>query len=163
MDTKTIVSNTLAGILIAVMNLTVAISVAALMFAGLPPEFLAPGIVVLLIGTVVVGLGGTLFSDYQGVICAPRSGLAPVFAAIVAGLYSLMSDAGASVILPTLLMGIMVTSAVTGLFLILLGQLKLGNLVRYIPYPVMGGFFLPESAISSFVAVSRLPWVIPLD
>ena len=74
-------------------------------------------------------------------ICAPRSGLAPVFAAIVAGLYSLMSDAGASVILPTLLMGIMVTSAVTGLFLILLGQLKLGNLVRYIPYPVMGGFF----------------------
>jgi len=46
------------------MNLTVAISVAALMFAGLPPEFLAPGIVVLLIGTVVVGLGGTLFSDY---------------------------------------------------------------------------------------------------
>ena len=141
MDTKTIISNTLAGILIAVMNLTVAISVAALMFAGLPPEFLAPGIVVLLIGTVVVGLGGTLFSDYQGVICAPRSGLAPVFAAIVAGLYSLMSDAGASVILPTLLMGIMVTSAVTGLFLILLGQLKLGNLVRYIPYPVMGGFF----------------------
>jgi len=64
MDTKTIISNTLAGILIAVMNLTVAISVAALMFAGLPPEFLAPGIVVLLIGTVVVGLGGTLFSDY---------------------------------------------------------------------------------------------------
>jgi len=35
----------------------------------------------------------------------------------------------------------MVTTLVTGLFLLLLGRLKLGNLVRYIPYPVTGGFF----------------------
>ena len=65
---KTIISNALAGILMAVMNITVAISVAALMFAGTRPEYLAPGIVVLLIGTLVVGIGGTLFSGFGGVV-----------------------------------------------------------------------------------------------
>jgi len=140
MNTKQI-SNILAGVLIGVMNITVAISVAALMFAGTDPSFLAPGIVVLLIGTVVVGLGGTFLSDYPGVICAPRSGLAPVFAAIVGGVYANMSDQPPDTVLPTMLVAIMVASVVTGLFLMLLGQLKLGHLVRYIPYPVMGGFF----------------------
>jgi SulP family sulfate permease len=140
MNTKQI-SNILAGMLIGVMNITVAVSVAALMFAGTNPSFLAPGIVVLLIGTVVVGLGGTFLSDYPGVICAPRSGLAPVFAAIFVGIHANMSGQPPDEVLPTMLVAIMVSSVVTGLFLMLLGQLKLGHLVRYIPYPVMGGFF----------------------
>ena len=35
----------------------------------------------------------------------------------------------------------MVTTTFAGLFLLLLGRLKLGNLMRYIPYPVTGGIF----------------------
>ena len=35
----------------------------------------------------------------------------------------------------------MATTTFAGLFLLLLGRLKLGNLMRYIPYPVTGGFF----------------------
>lgn len=140
-DGKAVISNTLAGVLIAIMNITVAISVAALMFAGTQPEFLVSGIVVLLIGTLVVGLAGTLFSGFGAVICAPRSGLAPVFAAILGGIFAQLGDSAPGQALPTMLAAIMVTSVVTGIFLILLGQLKLGNLVRYIPYPVMGGFF----------------------
>jgi len=41
----------------------------------------------------------------------------------------------------TIIAAIMVTTVITGLFLLLLGRMKLGNLVRYIPYPVTGGFF----------------------
>ncbi|MBL4572765.1 MAG: SLC26A/SulP transporter family protein, partial [Gammaproteobacteria bacterium] len=41
----------------------------------------------------------------------------------------------------TIIVAIMVTTTFAGLFLLLLGRLKLGNLVRYIPYPVTGGFF----------------------
>lgn len=143
MSSHTIISNTLAGVLIAVMNITVAISVAALMFSGMPADYFAPGIVVLLIGTVVIGLGGTLFCDFGGVICAPRSGLAPVFATITGAIYASLAvqSADPSAIMPTMLVAIMVASMATGVFLILLGQLRLGNLVRYIPYPVMGGFF----------------------
>jgi SulP family sulfate permease len=35
---------------------------------------------------------------------------------------------------------IAVVSVITGVFLFLLGRLRLGNLIRYIPYPVIGGF-----------------------
>lgn len=157
MGTKVIISNVLAGILIGVMNITTAISVAALMFAETDPQYLAAGNVVLLIGTVVIGLSGTLASDFRGVICAPHSGLAPVFAAIVSGIYLKLGGQAPEQALPTILAAIMTASIVTGIFLIVLGQLKLGNLVRYIPYPVMGGF-LPESALSSSRAASQWQW-----
>ncbi|MEX0618834.1 MAG: SulP family inorganic anion transporter [Pseudohongiellaceae bacterium] len=141
MQKDKIISNVLAGVLVAVMNVTVAISVAALIFTNTSPDFLAPGIVVLLLGTLITGLGATLFSDFKGVISGPRSGLAPVFAAIVSGIFVFMEGEPTADTLATAIMALMVTAVVSGAFLIFLGKLRLGGLVRYIPYPVMGGFF----------------------
>ncbi len=142
MSARILISNVMAGGLIGIINITVAISVAALMFAGTPPEYFAAGVAVLLVGTVISALGGTLASGFPGVIVAPRSGLAPVFAGLVAAIVTTMTAEGRSdAILPTIIMTIMVTALSTGLVLVLLGYLRLGNLVRYIPYPVMGGFF----------------------
>ncbi|NNM60094.1 MAG: cyclic nucleotide-binding domain-containing protein [Legionellales bacterium] len=42
--------------------------------------------------------------------------------------------------LPTLLVGIMLSGLVVGIFLYFLGKFNLGNLFRYIPYTVIGGF-----------------------
>jgi SulP family sulfate permease len=137
---RQLVSNSLAGILMAVINITVAVSEAVLMFSGTTPQFLAVGIVALLMSMLIIGSGGTLFSGFGGVICSPRSALAPVFATIISSVYvTLHSEPDSQ--LPTVLMAIMVTSIVTGIFLLLLGRFRLGNLVRYIPYPVMAGFF----------------------
>lgn len=141
MSPKAVISNAMAGGLIAVINVTVAISVAALIFAGQPAAWFAAGVTVLLVATVVSGLGGTLASGFPGVIVGPRSGLAPVFAGMVAGIAAHMATGEAARVLPTILATIMATTLVAGLFLLLLGQLRLGSLVRYIPYPVMGGFF----------------------
>lgn len=142
MSARVLISNVMAGGLIGVINITVAISVAALMFAGTQPQYFAAGVAVLLVGTVISALGGTSASGFPGVIVAPRSGLAPVFAGLVASIVTTMTaDGHPDAILPTIVMTIMVTALSTGLVLVLLGYLKLGNLVRYIPYPVMGGFF----------------------
>lgn len=62
MPPKALISNILAGGLIGIINCSVAISVAALMFSGTRPEYFTAGISVLLIGTLVTGLGGTLGS-----------------------------------------------------------------------------------------------------
>lgn len=140
LKTRQLVSNALAGILMAVINITVAVSEAVLMFSGTKPEYLAVGIVALLMSTLIIGIGGTLFSGFGGVICSPRSALAPVFATIISSVYvTLHSEPDSQ--LPTVLMAVMMTSIVTGIFLLLLGRFKLGSLVRYIPYPVMAGFF----------------------
>ena len=39
-----------------------------------------------------------------------------------------------------MLAAIAITSVLTGIGLYVLGRFKLGNLIRFIPYPVVGGF-----------------------
>lgn len=81
-------ANILSGSLIALVNISVADSVAALLFAQTDPRLMVPGIAILLIGTLVTGLGGSLFSHFHSVICSPRNGLVPVFAVMVTGIYA---------------------------------------------------------------------------
>ena len=134
-------ANILSGSLIALVNISVAVSVAALLFAQTDPRLMVPGIAILLIGTLVTGLGGSIFSDHKPVICSPRNGLVPVFAVMVSSIYLSFGSQYSVAAEATIIAAIMVTTLITGLFLLLLGRLKLGNLVRYIPYPVTGGFF----------------------
>ncbi|MEX2469208.1 MAG: SulP family inorganic anion transporter [Pseudohongiellaceae bacterium] len=134
-------ANILSGGLIALVNISVAVSVAALLFAQTDPRLMVPGIAILLMGTLITGLGGSLFSDFKAVICSPRNGLVPVFAVMVGSIYSSFGSQYSIGAEATIIAAIMVTTVITGLFLLLLGRMKLGNLVRYIPYPVTGGFF----------------------
>jgi|TARA_B100000315_G_scaffold235214_1_gene249950 SulP family sulfate permease len=134
-------ANVLSGTLIALVNISVAVSVAALLFAQTDSRLMVPGIAILLVGTLVTGLGGSLFSDYKAVICSPRNGLVPVFAVMVSSIYFSFGSEYSVGAEATIIAAIMVTTLITGLFLVLLARLKLGNLVRYIPYPVTGGFF----------------------
>ena len=134
-------ANILSGSLIALVNISVAVSVAALLFAQVDPRLMVPGIAVLLVGTLITGLGGTLFSDFKSIICSPRNGLVPVFAVMVGSIYASFGSQYSLGAEATIIMAIMVTTIITGLFLLLIGRMKLGNLVRYIPYPVTGGFF----------------------
>ncbi len=134
-------ANIISGSLLALVNISVAVSVAALLFAQTDPRLMVPGIAVLLMGTLVTGLGGSLFSDHKAVICSPRNGLVPVFAVMVSSIYISFDSQYSIAAEATIIAAIMVSTVVVGLFLLLLGRLKLGNLVRYIPYPVTGGFF----------------------
>ena len=134
-------ANILSGSLIALVNISVAVSVAALLFAQTDVRLMVPGIAIILVGTFVTGVGGALFSDYKAVICSPRNGLVPVFAVMVGSIYTSFGSEYSIGAEATIIAAIMVTTVITGLFLLLLGRLKLGNLVRYIPYPVTGGFF----------------------
>jgi len=135
------IANVISGALIALVNISVAISVAALLFAQTDPRLMVPGIAILLMGTLITGLGGSLFSDFKSVICSPRNGLVPVFAVMVTSIYASFGNEYSIGAEATIIAAFMVTTMITGLFLLLLGRLKLGNLVRYIPYPVTGGFF----------------------
>ena len=134
-------ANIVSGALIALVNISVAISVAALLFAQTDSRLMVPGIAILLIGTFVTGLGGSLFSDHKAVICSPRNGLVPLFAVMVTSIYASFGNQYSIGAETTIIVAIMVTTMITGLFLLLLGRMKMGNLVRYIPYPVTGGFF----------------------
>ena len=133
--------NLTAAALLAVMNITTAISVAALVFSGPLAASLGSGIGLLLIGTAVGGLVIAAGSGYKAVLAGPRSGQAPIVAGLVAGIAVTMEGAPYEEIAATAIASILAATLFIGVVLYGIGQAKLGGLVRYIPFPVMGGFF----------------------
>lgn len=133
--------NITAAAILAVMNITTAISVGALVFSGPLSPFLSIGIGLFLIGTAVGGVLVAAGSGYKAIIAGPRSGQAPIVASLVAGIALTMDAQPIEAIVATSVTAILAASIFISCILFGLGWAKLGGLVRYIPYPVMGGFF----------------------
>jgi hypothetical protein len=140
-DPSILMPNLTAATLLAVMNITTAISVAALVFSGPLAPSLGSGIGLFLIGTAVGGLVIAAGSGYKAVLAGPRSGQAPIVAGLVAGIAVTMEGAPYEEIAATAIAAILAATLFIGLVLYVIGRAKLGGLVRYIPFPVMGGFF----------------------
>lgn len=156
------IENILAGIIRGILAIFATIALAALIFSGPLVEYLSTGIVLLLISTVVIALGGTLGSGYPGIIVALRSATIPIFSAMAAKIAVTMAAQGQEAdVLATVIAAFGITSIVTGLVLVLVGQFGLGRLVRYFPYPVAGGIFAGGgfSLFAGGVSVAQpIPW-----
>ena len=123
------------------LEIVTVIPFAALIFSGVLPTQLAFGIAFIIAGDALLCLVITLTSSYGSTIGimqdAPSAILALAAASLTAALpLALRPTQG----FPTVVMMIVCASLATGIFFILLGQFKLGGLVRYLPYPVLGGF-----------------------
>ena len=128
-----------AGAIIGAVEVVVAISFAALVFGGLLVEHLADGIgLYLLAGALTLGIlawraGG------RGVVGSVQDAAAAVLA-VVATTTALDAFGGPDRAFLTVIAMTMVVTLLTGISLLVLGTFRLGNLVRYVPYPVVGGF-----------------------
>ena len=89
---------------------------------------------------VIVGTLVALSSSCPAVIAIPQDRIVPILALLAGGVAAKMPTATAEQKGMVVLSGIIVVTLITGLFLFGLGRLRLGNLIRYIPYPVIGGF-----------------------
>ena len=129
-----------AGAVVAIFTVIASASFAALIFAGPVRDFVSSGIYMALVTAVVVGSLVALTSSCRGAIAIPQDRIAPILA-----LLGVRICAGAPAATPeqlclAILSAIVLVTLLTGLFLYALGRLRLGNLIRYIPYPVIGGF-----------------------
>jgi SulP family sulfate permease len=115
-------------------------SFAALIFTGPLAPFLGQGIWIGLFTALVVGVIVALASSCPGVVAIPQDRIAPILAILAGSVVARMETASAQEKCLAVLMAIAVVSLITGFFLYFLGRLRLGNLIRYIPYPVVGGF-----------------------
>ena len=130
----------LAGILLYVLEFILLVSFAALVFSG-PAQSLVPfGLGMMLVGNAIFMVILSFTSSYGGSIgVAQESPIAVLAALVTAAQRGLPPGATDEQRLATLMMLIAVTSVATGLFFMLLGRFRLGSLVRFLPYPVMGG------------------------
>ncbi len=138
-----LVQNTSSGLVVGSLGVTLGISLAALIYGGDLGPFLGRGIGIVLLGSTVLSLVISALTSVPGMFASAQDAPAAVLGALSAGL-------GAQLVGGVALVGearffttmaIVASSALaTGVLFLLFGLFRLGNLVRYLPYPVLGGF-----------------------
>ena len=129
-----------AGLIAGVLTITMGTAFSALIFSGPLSGFISQGISLILLGAFIMGALVALKSSYPGTVARPHEIPAAILALTASIIAGKMASATASDAFITVILTIIVTSLATGLFFLLLGSFKAGNLIRFIPYPVIGGF-----------------------
>ncbi len=128
-----------AGLITGVLLVIYAISMAALIFTGPLVEFVPIGIGLALFTAIVVAVIVALTNSMPGIVIMPQDSPA-IILAMMAGAIAVQIPASDPALLPTVIMGLAIATSSVGITCYLLGAFKLGNLIRFIPYPVVGGF-----------------------
>ncbi|WKZ46346.1 MAG: SulP family inorganic anion transporter [Anaerolineales bacterium] len=137
---KILLPSLTAGLIAAIVTISMEISLAALIFSGDLSQFLPGGIGLMLFGAFAVGIVIALTTSLPGMIGVPQDTPAAIVGLIGASIAIAMKGAEPNAVYATVLAAISVTSILTGIFFLLLGRFKASGFVRYIPYPVVGGF-----------------------
>jgi SulP family sulfate permease len=129
-----------AGLVIGVIEVVFAASFAALIFGGALAAHLPDG-VGLNLGAAAILLAILAWTaGRRGVIGSVQDGPAVVIAVTAASAAAAVSRASDAPFL-TVVAIMATTSVATGVVFTMLGISRLGNIARFVPYPVVGGFF----------------------
>lgn len=130
-----------AGLVIGALLVTYAISFTAIAFSGEFAPLLQKAIGIGLFGAAAMAAITALTASYPGTIGGPQDVAAAVLAITIASAASsLPADTSPEQLYATAYATLATASFLTATTFICLGYFKLGNLVRFIPYPVMAGF-----------------------
>lgn len=131
-----------AGLIIGIVEVVLAISFAALIFGGPLNAFLSQGIGIALVGSILSGVCIVLLTSTPGTVSGnqdiPSAALAVAAATVAVSIPA--RGASDSVLFTTVVVMIGLSTALTGAFFYAIAHFRFGNLVRFLPYPVVGGF-----------------------
>jgi sulfate permease, SulP family len=129
-----------AGAVCSVLSIAYSLSYAALIFTGPLEPHLSYGIAVTFLSAAVGGAIVALRSSLPFAVAGPDSSISVVIAALVATVVQRVASTGATDLLGPALVAMALATAVTGLLLCVLGFTHAGRAIRFVPYPVIGGF-----------------------
>ena len=104
-------------------------------FSGPLASYSSQGVGLVLFGNFATCLVFALASGFRGAI----AGLSPALVIVMATIGFSMDVAGHALFVTTVC-ALVLSAVATGACCLLIGQFRLANLVRFIPYPVAGGF-----------------------
>lgn len=138
---KTAVNDILGGTAASVLTVTFGLSYALLIFSGPLAANLSYGIAATFIASAALGAVIALGSSLPFAIAAPESSTAAMTAILASSLIERMAatDPAAPVLGPVIVT-FALASIVTGIVLCAFGVTRMGRTIRYVPYPVVGGF-----------------------
>jgi SulP family sulfate permease len=129
------------GLTVGLLAIILAISFASLIFSGDLSVYLLNGIGAALIGGLALGAGVALLSSFKSMVAMPQDSVAAIVGLMAAAIAAHLTAIGnVDQILPTVMAALAVTAILVGVLFVSIGTFHLGNLIRFIPYPVIGGF-----------------------
>jgi SulP family sulfate permease len=130
-----------AGLVVGLVVAATSVSIATLIFGPVVPDELAHGVRLALLGAASATLIALLVGKLPGVVAQVQGAPAAILATLAATTAATVPE-GADPIarIATVVALVATTSLVVGATFVALGSLRLGRLVRYLPYPVIGGF-----------------------
>lgn len=141
LELETVFQHISAAAVVALLNIATAVSLGTLVFSDTLAPAVSIGIGVYLIGMAVSGFLVPAFSGYNAIVAGPRGGQSPIFAAMAASIATVMVGAPLDVVVVTVVASMLTTTVIVGIFMYAVGAADMGSLARYIPFPVIGGFF----------------------
>jgi len=130
-----------AGLIVGLLEIALATSFAALIFTGELSGYISQGIGLALMGTILSSALLAVFTSLPGSVGGNQDVPAAFMAVVVAAIVTVMpADATSEETFLTAVAAITLTTLLAAVFFLILGVFKLGALVRFLPYPVIGGF-----------------------
>jgi SulP family sulfate permease len=131
----------LGGSAASILTVTFGLSYSLLIFAGPLSPYLSYGITATFVSSAVLAAVVALGSSLPFAIAAPDSSTAAVTGILVASLVERIEAANpAAALLSPVLITLGLSTVLTGMALCGLGLTRMGRAIRYVPYPVVGGF-----------------------
>ncbi len=152
-----------AGTVAGIIQISVCLSFAAMVFSGNLSPSLSICLSAMLAGGVILNIFAAARSSAPGISAAPQDGPAAVSAVLAASIAAAAAaEAGSRGTAVTVLAAVAASTVLTGVFFWAFGVLRVGGLVRFIPYPVIGGF-LAGTGWLLFQGSVKVMADVPLD
>jgi sulfate permease, SulP family len=129
-----------AGVICSTLSVAYSLSYAALIFSGPLERQLSYGVAVTFLSAAVAGAIVALRSSLPFVVAGPDSSAVVIFAAMAMTLVGRLIAQGSHELLEPVVIVMSLATALTGLLLCVLGFTRAGRAIRFVPYPVIGGF-----------------------
>ena len=159
---KTAVNDVLGGAAASVLSVTFGLSYSLLIFSGPLAPYLSYGVGTTFITSAGLGVVIALGSSFPFVIAGPESSSAAMTTILASSLVERVGFLDHS---PTAISAVLITfglaSMLTGIVLCGFGATRMGRAIRYVPYPVVGGFLGATGCLILLGAVRVITGIKP--
>ena len=147
-------NDVLGGSAASVLTVTFGLSYSLLIFAGPLAPYLSYGVAATFISSAVIAGVIALGSSFPFAVAGPESSTAALTGILASSLVERMtvSDAAAPLLAPVIIT-FALASITTGIVLCGFGMTRMGRAIRYVPYPVVGGFLGATGCLIVFGAI----------
>lgn len=129
-----------SGLVVGVVLIAASVAVGTLVYGGVAPDHLTLGVRMALLGTAATGLVVALVGSLPGSVAQVQGSTGAILATLAATAAAGVPGDDPAARFATVVVLVATATLAVGATFVVVGGFRLGRIVRYLPYPVVGGF-----------------------